>query len=183
MKPTSIRHITCLAMLLVALTGAHAQALEIEPLWVAHPDMVMEGAPMVVDLDGDGDEEILTAAYENIIVVDGSGEELWRFDSRGRYSTCPAVLVREGDTPLVYAGDNTGLFTCLDGTGAVVWQAEPGPIFCASPAVADLDGNGTMEVIQGIKAGAVFVYDAATGAPVWKTDVEGECASPAVGDL
>ena len=72
--------------------------------------MIMEGAPMVVDLDGDGDAEILTAAYENIIVVDGTGEELWRFDTRGRYSTCPAILEREGQSPLIYAGDNKGMF-------------------------------------------------------------------------
>ena len=126
-----------------------AAGLEIEPLWVANPDMIMEGAPMVVDLDGDGDAEILTAAYENIIVVDGKGEELWRFDTRGRYSTCPAILERVGQSPLIYAGDNKGMFTCLDGGGHVVWQKDMGHIFCSSSALADLNEDGIVEVIQG----------------------------------
>ena len=158
-------------------------ALNIEPLWVANPDMIMEAAPMVVDLDGDGDAEILTAAYENLIVVDGTGKELWRFDTRGRYSTCPAVLERKGQSPLIYAGDNRGMFTCLDGTGHVVWQRDMGAIFCASPALADLDADGVPEIIQGDQAGLVSALNALTGAVLWERQLEGECSSPAVGDL
>lgn len=159
------------------------EALKFERLWTADADMIMEGAPMVVDVNGDGDEEVLTAAYENIIVVDGTGKELWRFDTRGRYSTCPAIFERPGETPLIYAGDNRGLFTCLDGTGQVVWQAEMGSVFCSSPAAADLNNDGTMEVIQGNQAGEVTVLDALTGDVVWKKQLEGECACPAVGDI
>ena len=158
-------------------------AREIDQLWVADAHMVMEGAPMVVDLEGDGDAEILTAAYEHVIALDGTGRELWRFDTRGRYSTCPAILERERDTPLIYAGDNTGMFTCLDGAGRVRWQAETAPIFCASPVLADLNSDGAIEVLQGDKSGVVSVFNALTGEVVWKRQVEGECACPAVGDL
>ena len=161
----------------------HSAGLEIESLWVANPDMIMEGAPMVVDLDGDGDAEILTAAYENIIVVDGTGEELWRFDTRGRYSTCPAILEREGQPPLIYAGDNTGMFTCLDGGGKVVWQKDTGNVFCSGPALADLNGDGTIELIQGNHSGQLSVLDALMGDAVWERQIEGVCSSPAVGDL
>ncbi|MBN1351071.1 PQQ-binding-like beta-propeller repeat protein [candidate division KSB1 bacterium] len=157
--------------------------INLQPLWELSADMVMEGAPMVVDLDGDGDAEILTAAYENIIVADGSGKELWRFDTRGRYSTCPAIWEREKHLPLIYAGDNTGMFTCLDGSGKVVWQAETAPIFCASPAIADLDADGELEVVQGDKKGIVSVFDALTGELEWSYQIDGECASSAIGDL
>lgn len=160
-----------------------AMPLDIKPLWELNVDMVLEGAPMVVDLDGDGDAEILTAAYENIIVADGTGKELWRFDTRGRYSTCPAILERDNRLPLIYAGDNKGMFTCLDGSGKIVWQVETSPIFCASPALADLDADGQFEVIQGDKKGVVTVYDALTGQLKWQRKVDGECASPAIGDL
>ncbi len=166
-----------------ALSLQASYALEIEPLWAVGADMVMEGAPAVVDLDGDGDAEVLTAAYENIIVFNGDGKELWRFDTRGRYSTQPAILERKDGSPLIYAGDNRGLFTCLDGAGNVVWQVETPPIFCAAPALADLNGDGKVEVIQGDKSGGVNVFDALSGDVVWKKKIEGECASPAVGDL
>ncbi len=173
-----------LAFLFAFVPRIYAETtLDIKPLWQADVDMVLEGAPMVVDLDGDGDAEILTAAYENMIVVDGSGKELWRFDTRGRYSTCPAILERENQLPLIYAGDNTGMFTCLDGSGNIVWQVETSPIFCASPALADLDADGAMEVIQGDKKGIVSVYDAMSGQLKWQNTIDGECSSPAIGDL
>ncbi len=158
-------------------------ALDIEPLWVANVDMTMEGAPMVVDLDGDGDAEILMAARESIIVLDGTGEELWRFDTRGRYSTCPAILEREGQSPLIYAGADRGMFTCLDGGGDVVWQKDIGSIFCSSPALADLNEDGSVEVIQGNQSGLLSALDALTGEVAWQSQLEGECSSPAVGDL
>lgn len=145
--------------------------------------MVMEGAPMTVDLNGDGDAEIITAAYENLIAFDGDGKELWRFDARGRYSTCPAIWERDGQPPLIYAGDNTGEFTCVDGSGNVVWQVETKPIFCASPAVGDLDGDGASEVVQGDKSGIVYAFDALTGKVKWQTQIDGECSSPSLADL
>lgn len=158
-------------------------ALDIEPLWTANPDMIMEGAPMVVDVDNDGDAEILTAAYQSIIVVDGTGKELWRFNTRGRYSTCPAILERRGETPLIYAGDNKGMFTCLDGGGRIIWQKDLGSIFCSSPVLGDLTADGTPEVIQGDQSGLVCALDALTGKGVWERRLEGECSSPAIADL
>ncbi len=166
-----------------ATLSSASETLDINQLWEVNVDMVMEGAAMVADLDGDGDDEILTAAYEHIIVVDGTGEELWRFDTRGRYSTCPAILERENQIPLIYAGDNKGLFTCLDGKGEVIWQVETSPIFGAAPALADLDNDGKIDVIQGDKKGVVSVYDALTGELKWQQQIDGECSSPAIGDL
>jgi len=178
-----LRNTVLIVLACVAPLSGAASALDVEQLWVANPDMVMEGAAMVADLDGDGDDEVLTAAYENMIVVDGDGQELWRYDTRGRYSTCPAILERDGKPPLIYAGDSRGKFTCLNGNGEIEWQVETAPIFCASPALADLDGNGSMEVVQGDKQGGVTVRDALTGELVWTKEIDGECASPALGDL
>ncbi len=181
--PKFLGSVLCLFLFLhVAAFGATTQ-IDIKPLWELHVDMVLEGSAMVTDLNGDGDDEILTAAYENIIVVDGTGKELWRFDSRGRYSTCPAILERENKSPLIYAADNTGMFTCLDGAGKVVWQIDCDPVFCASPAIADLDNDGKFEVIQGDKKGNVSAYNALTGARKWQQLVGIDCSAPAVGDL
>lgn len=145
--------------------------------------MIMEGAPMVTDLDANGQDEVLTAAYENLIAINGDGQELWRFDTRGRYQTCPSILEIEGQIPLIYAADNTGQFTCLDGHGTVVWQVDINPVFCSSPSLADLNQDHSFEVVLGDKAGTVHVLEALTGKEIWKHKVEGECSSCAVGDL
>jgi outer membrane protein assembly factor BamB len=158
-------------------------ALDIEMLWGVNPDMIMEGAAVVVDLDGDGNAEILTAAYENIIVLNGAGEELWRFDTKGRYSTVPAILERPGQSPLIFAGDNKGMFTCLDGKGEVVWQKNMGIVFGSNAALIDLNGDGAVELVQGGQSGFLSVLDAETGDVAWESQFDGSCSCPAVGDL
>ncbi len=179
-----IRPLTIAALLLCAGAALMtADALDIQQLWVADPDMIMEGAPIVVDLDGDGSAEVITAAYEALIAVDGSGKERWRFDTAGRYSTCPAVLERSGKSPLIYAGDNKGQFTCLDGSGAVVWQKNIGNIFGPAPAVGALDRDGGVQVLQGNSAGVLTSMDALNGDVRWTCQLEGECSSPAIADL
>src|SRR6185295_16831604 len=73
-----VRNLTLCAFTLMALLAFSLRAnaaLNLEKLWTTEAHMVMEGAPMVVDLDGDGSAEVLTAAYENLIAVDGSGKE------------------------------------------------------------------------------------------------------------
>ena len=176
----------CRAMLSAALLAGltcPAFALDLEQLWVANPDMIMEAAPMVVDLDGDGDAELLTAAYENLIVADGTGRELWRFDTRGRYATCPPILERPGQSPLIFAADNRGMFTCLDGAGQVVWQKDITPVFCTGPALADLTGDGSMEIVQGEGSGTIRALAALTGDSIWTAQTQGAPSCPAVADI
>ncbi|MDZ4859451.1 MAG: PQQ-binding-like beta-propeller repeat protein [Candidatus Hydrogenedentes bacterium] len=174
---------TFLLSLTAILLHSPAYAAFIDQLWSLDTSMIMEGSPITIDLDNDGDAEIITAAYENIIAIDGNGKELWRFDTPGRYQTCPAIFERDGQPPLIYAGDNHGAFTCLDGLGNVVWHAEIAPVFCSTPAIADLTADGSVEVVQSDKSGAVNVFDALTGKPVWTKPLEGECSSVAIADL
>ena len=49
------------------------------------------------------------------------------------------------------------------------WECEANMVMEGSPMLADLDGNGSIELIQGDKTGKVHVFDALTGAPVWGT--------------
>lgn len=178
------RIVPCFAASIAALfapTGA--AALEIADLWTVRAEMTLENAPVAADLDGDGADEMVIAGYFALIALNGDGTERWRLPARGRYGTCPAVLERDGQPALIFAGDNTGHFRCVDGAGKVVWEADTDPAFCASPAAADLDGDGLFEVVQGLKSGAVIALDAASGEVRWTRQLTGECSSPAIADL
>ena len=160
--------------------------LVIEKLWATDCNMVMQGSAVAADIDGDGNAEFLTAAYQAVIAVDGSGEELWRFPTKHRYMTCPAVLERPGEPALIYAGDmahKPSTFSCFDGVGNTVWQAETAEVFWASPALADINGDGRIEVVQGDDAGVMHAFDALTGDVVWKCQIDGECGSAALSDI
>ena len=157
-----------------------------EPARVAECDMVMQGSATAADLMGDGSMSFLTAAYQAIIAVDARGNELWRFPTDYRYMTCPALLEREGEPALIYAGDmahSPATFRCIDGTGKEVWQAETGQIFWSAPALADLKGDGTVAVVQGDADGTLHAWNALTGEVIWEARLDGECSSAAVGDL
>ncbi len=170
----------------VGVPGSSTRAgdLDLPLLWTTNLKTFTESGPTVADLDGDGLAEVLVAGREEIIALGGNGEVRWRWRTRGRYTTYPAVLPREGQSSLIYAADGSKLFTCLDGTGKPVWQAElDATVSWSAPAVCDLEADGTPEVVQVDESGSVWAFEALTGKVVWKTPVRGMPASPAVGDL
>ena len=164
--------------------GGRADEIHIKDLWTADSGTFFESAAAVADTDGDGVPEAIVAGREELIVLDGAGQERWRWRAPGRLMTYPAVLERPGGTSLLFAADYTGMMTCLDGAGNVAWQRKlEGPSSWSASVVCDLEGDGRPEVIQTDEKGTVWAFNALTGDVVWKASVEGVPVSPAVGDL
>ena len=126
----------------------------------------------------------MIAGREELFALDGQGKLLWHWRTKGRFMTYPAVLVRPGQPSLIYAADNAGLFTCLDGAGKEVWHAQlNGPSSWSASVLCDLESDGNFEVIQTDETGAVWAFAALTGQVVLQTRIKGIPVSPAVGDL
>jgi len=180
-KSNAVRIFISLAVLTMA---AAADTIHMPLLWSSNQNTLLESAPIVADINGDGRDEILVAGREEIIAIGKKGNELWRRRTRGRFMTYPAVLSRAGKSALIYAADNSGLLTCFDGGGQVVWQAElGGPAEWSASVIADLDGDGATEVVQTDGTGTVWAFDALTGVVRRQASVSGKPVSPAVGDL
>lgn len=181
--PTLARWTAVLTLALGGVSTAEEPALELPLLWEDNLHTFLESACVAADLDGDGVDDILSAGREEMIAYSGAGRELWRWRTAGRFMTYPTVAM-VGGKPHIYAADNSGLMTCLDARGGVVWQAklEAGTAWSAT-AAADLDGDGSPEVVQTDEKGSVWCFDGATGAVLWKTGVDGIPVSPAVGVL
>ena len=94
--------------------------------WPYQIDQTFYSSPAVGDLDGDG-------VYE---IVSGTGS-YWRNDGqlRGRY---------------VY---------CWDPYGHLKWRADIGHVATSSPALADIDNDGKLEVIIGAWDGKIYCLD------------------------
>ncbi|MEK6963974.1 MAG: PQQ-binding-like beta-propeller repeat protein [Nanoarchaeota archaeon] len=97
-------------------------------------------SPAVVDVDGDGVEEVLFGTYDGrIICLDASSVVKWTFAVRESVSLKESLFF---DQELMY---------CIH----------------ASPTVVDVDGDGRFEVIFGTEAGMLYVLDN-TGRLKWK---------------
>lgn len=177
---------TGVAVFGAAVFGVSAQAkdLDLRLLWTADLKTFAESGPTVADVDGDGRKEVIVAGREEIIVLDGRGAERWRWRTQRRFMTYPSVLARRGQPSLIYAADDAGLLTSLDGAGHKVWQAQlNAPSTWSATVVCDLDGNGTPEVVQTDEKGTVWALNALTGKVLWQAQVQGKPVSPAVGNI
>jgi len=176
----------CVVAINATIFGPSAQAkdLDLRLLWTVDLKTFTESGPTVADVDGDGRSEVVVAGREEIIALNGSGQELWRWRTKKRFMTYPSVLARKGQPSLIYAADDAGLLTCLDGTGHKVWQAQLNASSTwSATAVCDLDADGVPEVVQTDEKGTVWAFNALTGKVLWQAHVQGKPASPAVGDV
>ena len=163
---------------------SQSSKLKLPLLWTAEFNTLLESAPTVADINNDSRDEILVAGREEIFALGKDGRELWRWRTRGRFMTYPAVLKRKGQLSLIYLADFSGLFTCLNGAGRKIWQVElNAPSDWSATVIADLDADGVSEVIQTDEKGTVWLFNALTGAVQWQTKINGKPVSPAVGDL
>ncbi len=153
-------------------------------LWEANTGTFTESGASVADINRDGLSEIVVAGREEVIALGARGKVLWRWRTKARLMTYPAVLARPDGPALIYVADTAGNLLCLDGLGRPVWEKKlnRGSSWSAS-VPADLEGDGTTELIQTDESGAVSAFHAATGESRWKTEVGGKPVSPAVADL
>ena len=113
-----------------------------EPGWYA--------SPAVADLDGDGNPEVIGAAY-SIFILDGSTGSLERQIDPAGGREWPGVGVGnlDGDDDLeIITAHGDGYLHVFDHLGETVWSRQPTPgNELRSLAVDDLDGNGDLEIV------------------------------------
>jgi hypothetical protein len=123
-------------------------------------------APSLVDLTGDGRPEIVTAVPDGrVYAVSSTGKLLWSYDyARGQPKTFASEVVsadlnRDGVPELVF-----GTYALTPGAGRLVVLSAQGKLLsdtrlpkqgsdgngigiAAAPSIADLDGDGTLEIV------------------------------------
>jgi outer membrane protein assembly factor BamB len=122
--------------------------------------------------------------------LSAQGKTLWRFYGDAYRLGPPAAADVDGDgiTEIVYGTDNGNIY-CLDGTGRIEWRySEFAPYGRSGVNLADLDGDGSVEVLltrsnNGVER-CLMALDGKTGAFKWRTqDVQQSYCSNTVADL
>lgn len=129
--------------------------------------------PTVGDLDGDGVPEVVFDDDSgSLIVLDGAtGTEEWRHAGMDEWAGAALGDLTGDGVPEVVgtSGSCGGMHSVIvmDNTGTTLWDASIGLTCEAYPILADVDGDGTIEVIVN-----QWVFDGASG------DVELELPLP-----
>ncbi len=165
-------------------------------LWKVDLSSASYGGGAVADLDGTGELAIVFGTYfndEHLYAVRAKdGVVLWRFKSEGGpfdASVALADLNGDGKIEVLAADSSTGTLFCLNGAGHVNWKVKLPNSTDSPPSVADLDGDGTPEIVVGTmsladKHGRVVVLDSKTRAEKWNVKIPGHVQSePALVDL
>jgi hypothetical protein len=152
-------------------------------------------SPAVRDINNDGIPDVIVISDEGIVyVIDGvQGLPLWSYETLTYpyYPSSPAAEDIDGDGSaeiLISAENKLLVLTC---TGQPKWEFafNPDPYdplrfsyIYSSPVVADLDNNGSKEVIAAFEDG-LFVLDGETGSEIWHIEDCFTSSTPAVADL
>lgn len=168
-------------------------------LWEFTPDpaaYIIIATPTVADLDVDGDLEVLIGTIDaggggRLFCLDHLGEEEWMYETPGTGiggwqlgSACVADVNGDDTLEIVSTANYWGVF-CLDHLGGELWRNQYSLHAASYPALADLDNNGTLEVVVGLGS-TMFAFDASTGDTVWDFTVSTGyylVSSPGIGDL
>jgi hypothetical protein len=134
-------------------------------------------SPLFFDINKDGEEEIISASSNKLYVIDKKGNNLkgWPVSFYGRCESTPVVgdIDKDGLFEIVLiteAGPDVSNIYIFDDKGNTKfntpWKVKGMTVLGSSPVLADLDGDGFLEIIfsissipvNGSNIGMVYVY-------------------------
>lgn len=108
-------------------------------------------APLVVDLDGDGESEIVVSGSSRLEAFDGAGTVLWSVLTGGTaaHRATPTAFDLNGDGAMEVLAVSETYFMILDASGTEIFST-PWDYMAAGysgPIVADVDADGVVEIV------------------------------------
>lgn len=154
------------------------------------------------DLNGDSIQDLVISTLQgNLIVLDGVTQDRLWYDACHADSSFKDPLEHgvvlgdlDGDQRLdVVTIWPEGTLKALKGTGLakdrkmILWEtsAPAGNLFVGRPALADLNKNGTLDVVISDDLGNISIFEGATGERLWQANGSRSAliGSPLVGDV
>lgn len=147
-------------------------------IWKQDLEAEITASPTIFDLDGDGRPEIIIGTHGGeLLVFRTDGSVLWRRGFRDVIRATVAVAdVGQTGSPTVFVAAYGPVLVALGANGQERWRRRlPNHLFAgpmkrgvvSSPLLADVDRDGVMEVVIGIRSSRIFCLDTRDGRIKW----------------
>ena len=133
--------------------------------WPFSTGAVVFSSPGIANIDDDGFLEVVVGSFDcNVYALNHGGTLLWSYPTEHFVASSPAIVDVDKDGILdVVIGSNDGYLYAISGDGTLLWRTvintipdpQYGWLLFSSPAVADIDSNGVMDVVIGDSNGVL----------------------------
>ena len=153
-----------------------------------YDSQVTNSSPSIVDINGDGQVEIVVGSTDKLLYVfNAAGKLQWTYATDDMVFSSPFVADIDPSSAgkEIAFGSGDGYFYLLSKDGQLLWKRVTGWTLRSSPTAADLDANGDLELLIGGDDDRLWAWhhdgSLVAGWPqVAKADL---FSSPSVGDL
>lgn len=146
-------------------------------------ERTLREAPIVADVDGDGQQDVLLGSDSGPILLSATGAIEWFRNGSATYLA--AADADDDDAIEVFTAGTLSIRSYDGSSGAAEWNRTitNGRI----RAAGDADGDGTVELYAGKVGGTVLALDAGTGETEWSTAISSGDSTivspPVLGDV
>jgi len=144
----------------------------------------VQDTPALADVNGDGMREAAVGASDGRIYLlrTTNGSQVWTFASGPGYQSLVSPLIADinGNNVLEVVGGSTdgNLYALYPSNGTRMWENAMA-VWDSTPSGADIDGDGTYEVMMGGGTNEYFVLNGNNGSVKTKTLLGGVISNPA----
>jgi outer membrane protein assembly factor BamB len=144
-------------------------------LWYSElPGDYMYHGGSFADIDEDGLPEIVIGCYDNYVyVLNGEdGSLVWTYYAPYYIASPTSIADLNNDDHLEIVFTSYNYLGVLSHTGNLLWSCTTGGSMFRGASIADIDGNGILDVVFGADDGILRVLQGDNGQIIWTLDLE-----------